>query len=85
MEKITLQPNGTLLSDEDRQLTDVTDEESKDPLQLPCDDTYVPSTLSTSKYNTLQLLRSKVLDMVSYYTPCYTKYYRSRYNSCIFG
>lgn len=54
-EELTLQPNEVLFSDEVEEPTDVTDEESEDPLQIPCDDSDVPSTSSTSQYNTLQL------------------------------
>src|SRR5678816_131409 len=54
-EVLTLQPNEVLFSDEDEEPTDVTDEESEDPLQNPCDDFDVPSTSSISQYNTLQL------------------------------
>lgn len=54
-EELTLQPNEVLFSDEDEEPTDVTDEESEDPLQIRCDDSDVPSTSSSSQYNTLHL------------------------------
>jgi hypothetical protein len=64
-EELTLQPNEVISSDEDEEPTDVTGEEFEDPLNIPWDDSDVPSTSSTSQYNTLQL-RNVALQSIRY-------------------
>lgn len=48
-EELKLQPNEVLFSDEDKDPTDVTYEESEDPLQIPC----VDSSVSYFKYKSV--------------------------------